>query len=46
MGRAESGLSVSEWAVRKEGTDSSAGSVVIGQGEMVSDLKRVDLGWM
>jgi len=28
----------------KKGTDSLAGSVVIGQGEMVSSLKMVDLG--
>ena len=31
---------------RKEGTDSSAGSVVIEQGEMASSLKKVDLGWI
>ena len=36
LGRSESGLSVSKGAVRTKGTDSSAGSVVIGQGEMVS----------
>lgn len=46
VGRPEGGLLVSEGAVRKEGTDSSAGSVVTGQGEMVSDLKRGDLGWV
>jgi len=30
----------------KKGTDSSARSAVIEQREMVSSLKRVDLGWM
>lgn len=37
LGRAESSLSVSKRAVRKKGTDSLAGSVVMGQGEMVSN---------
>jgi len=36
-GRPESGLSVSKGAVRKKGTDSLVGSVVTGQGEMVSN---------
>ena len=36
QGGPESGLSVSKGAVRKKGTDALAGSVVIGQGEMVS----------
>ena len=36
VGRAESGTSVPIGAVRKKGTDSSAGSVAMGQGEMVS----------
>ena len=31
---------------RRRGTDSFAGSVVIEQGEMASNLKRVDLGWI
>ena len=31
-------------AIRKKGTDSLAGSVVIGPGEMVSSLKRGALG--
>jgi len=35
-----------KWAVRKKGTVSVAGSVVIEQGEMVSYWKRGDLDWM
>lgn len=37
MGRAESSPSVPTGAVRKEGTESVAGSAVIGRGEMVSN---------
>ena len=33
-------------STRKMGTDYSAGSVLIEQGEMVSNLKREDLGWI
>ena len=43
LGRHESGLSASKWAVRKKGTDSLAGSAVITQGEMVSHYRRGDL---
>lgn len=46
LGSAESSLSVSKGAVRKEGADSIAGSAVIAQGEMVSKCKRGDLGWI
>lgn len=37
LGGAESGLSVSKRAVRKKGIDSSAGSVVTGHREVVSN---------
>jgi len=38
MGRHENSLSVSKWrGIRKKGTDFLAGSVVMGQGEMVSN---------
>lgn len=33
-------------AVRKKGTDLLAGSVVIELGEMISNLKSVDAGWI
>lgn len=33
-------------AIRKKGTESLAGSVGIGQGEMVSNYKRGDLDWI
>lgn len=36
MGRAESSTAVSKGAVRNKGADSSAGCVVMGQGELVS----------
>lgn len=39
LGRAESGLSLSEGAVRKKGTDASVGSAVTGQRETVSNKK-------
>jgi len=32
--------------IRKKGTDSLAGSAVIGKGEMVSNKKRGDLDWV
>ena len=44
LGRPESGLSVSKGgSIRRKGTGSLAGSVVIGQGETILSLKRVDL---
>jgi len=48
VGRPESGLSVSkgEQQERRGQTDALAGSVVTGQGEMASSLKRGDLGWI
>ena len=45
----EISLSVSkggEGAIEKKGTDFLAWVVVIGQGEMVSNLKRVDFCWI
>jgi len=33
-------------AIIKKGTDSLAESVVTGQGEMVSNIKSIDLGWI
>ena len=45
-GRYGSGLSVSTGgAKRRKRTDSVSGSVVKGEGEMVSKLKRGDLDW-
>ena len=47
LGRPDSGISVSKvGAIRKNRTDSLAGSVVIEQREMVSNLKRRDLDWI
>jgi len=41
LGRPESSLSVSKGgAIRKKGTDSLSGSIVTGQGEMISNYKR------
>ena len=44
LGRPSSFLSVSKGgSIRRKGTGSLAGSVVIGQGETILSLKRVDL---
>jgi len=33
-------------AIRKKGTDSLAGSVVTGQGHMISNVKSIDFSWI
>ena len=43
--RPDSGLSVSNGAVRKKGTDCLSRSVATGQREIVSKQKRGDLEW-
>ena len=44
--RPESSLQYQKGTIRKKGTDSSAESVMTGQGEVVSNLMRIDLGWI